>query len=40
MTKNEMLLKLLAQSGWTVTTETDEDGYKKAVASTENEGTS
>lgn len=32
MTKNETLLKLLAQSGWTVTTDKDEDGYKIAVA--------
>ena len=32
MTKTEMLNKLLKQSGWEVTTEKDEDGYKKAVA--------
>ena len=32
MTKTEMLRKLLAQSGWTVTTEKDEDGYVKCVA--------
>jgi hypothetical protein len=31
MTKNEMLLKLLEQSGWIPTTETDEDGYRVAV---------
>jgi hypothetical protein len=33
MTKNEMLLKLLAQSGWTATNEKDEDGYVICVAS-------
>ena len=32
MTKNEMLLKLLAQSGWIVTNEVDADGYVKCVA--------
>lgn len=37
MTKNEMLSKLLAQSGWTVTTDKDEDGYKIAVATTKTE---
>ena len=37
MTKNEMLLKLLNQSGWTVTTDTDEDGYVKCVAANETE---
>lgn len=33
MTKTKMLHKLLQQSGWTVTAQTDEDGYKVAVAS-------
>lgn len=37
MTKNEMLNKLLAQSGWLVTTETDEDGYAVAVAANSEE---
>ena len=32
MTKHEMLLKMIAQSGWTVTTDKDEDGYKIAIA--------
>lgn len=32
MNKNEMLLKLLAQSGWTVTTSTDDDGCQICVA--------
>lgn len=32
MTKDEMLNKLLKQSGWVVTTETDDDGAKIAVA--------
>ena len=37
MTKNEMLLKLLERAGWTATSETDEEGYVKCVASeTEN----
>ena len=35
MTNLEMLNNLLAKSGWTVTTETDEDGYTKVVASEE-----
>jgi hypothetical protein len=37
MNKNEMLLKMLAQSGWKVTTNTDEDGYRVAVAKDEKE---
>lgn len=37
MNKNEMLLKLLNQSGWSVTTDTDEDGYAKCVATDETE---
>ena len=32
MNKNEMLLKLLAQSGWVVTSDTDEYGNRIAVA--------
>ena len=35
MKKNEMLTKLLEQSGWIATTETDEDGYRVAVAKDE-----
>lgn len=27
MTKSEMLAKMLERSGWTITTEKDEDGY-------------
>jgi hypothetical protein len=39
MTKQEMLLNMLAKSGWTVTSQTDEDGYKIAVAADKtNEG--
>lgn len=37
MTKTEMLKKLLKQSGWEVTAEIDEDGYTKAVPTTETE---
>ena len=37
MNKNEMLLKLLEQSGWKVTTDTDDDGYRIAVANVEKE---
>lgn len=37
MTKTEMLRKLLQQSGWTVTNQTDEDGYKVVVASEDKE---
>ena len=37
MTKNEMLLKLLNQSGWTVTTDTDDEGYAKCVATEKTE---
>lgn len=32
MTKNEMIANLLKKSGWTVTTKTDNDGYKIAVS--------
>lgn len=32
MNKNEMLLKLLEQSGWVVTNKTDENGDVIAVA--------
>lgn len=32
MNKTDMLHKLLQQAGWKVTTETDEDGYRIAVA--------
>ena len=32
MTKTEMLLKLLDQSGYKVTTDTDEDGYRICIA--------
>ena len=35
MNKNEMLLKLLEKSGWKVTTDTDEDGYRIVVANDE-----
>lgn len=35
MSKNEMLLKSLERSGWTVTNGTDEDGYRIAVAKDE-----
>jgi hypothetical protein len=35
MNKNEMLLKMLEKSGWVVTNNTDEDGYRIAVANDE-----
>lgn len=37
MNKIEMLNKLLKQSGWEVTADTDEDGCKIVVATTETE---
>lgn len=37
MNKNEMLLKKLEKSGWVVTNENDEDGYRIAVAKGEKE---
>lgn len=38
MTNTEMLLKLLAQSGWTVTGQTDEDGSVICTASDDEKG--